>query len=154
MTDAQVPAGYVDLGFDYGFLRVIGPLYGRRDAAGLSLGFRVEQRHCNAMGVAHGGMLATFMDMQVPLGTRVLDPRLFNTLMMTISLSCDFFAPAPLGAWISGETQLLKTTSKLVFAQGLMMADGAPIARASAVFRIGPTAEGTELDAARIFPNG
>ncbi len=154
MTDAQVPEGFRDLGFDYGFLRGIGPLYARRDEAGLSLGFRVEQRHCNAMNVAHGGMLATFMDMQVPLGTRVLDERLFNTLMMTISLSVDFFGPAPMGSWVSGETQLLRTTRNLVFAQGLMAADGTPIARASAVFRIGPTAEGTELDAARIFPNG
>ena len=47
-------------------------------------------------------------------------------------------APAPLGCWIEGTAELLRATRTLVFAQGLVTADGVPCARASGVFKIGP----------------
>ena len=38
----------------------------------------------------------------------------------------------------SGQGQLLRSTRSLVFMQGLVTADGEPVARASGVFKIGP----------------
>ena len=56
----------------------------------------------------------------------------------TISLQIDYLATVPLGAWVQGEGQVLRTTRSLVFAQGLVQADGKLVARVSGIFKIGP----------------
>ena len=60
----------------------------------------------------------------------------------TESLQIDYLAPAPLGSWVKGETEVLRVTRSLVFAQGLVSADGEPVARASAIMKIGPAFPG------------
>lgn len=136
MTD--IPEGFVALPFRTGFVGVNGPLHVRRGADGrVHMGFRVEERHCNPMGTAHGGMLATFADMQLPFAIR-FQSDLPNHFLPTINLTLDFLAPAKLGAWIEGETQVLRKTRKLVFAQCLVTADGEAALRASGIFKIGP----------------
>jgi acyl-coenzyme A thioesterase PaaI-like protein len=54
----------------------------------------------------------------------------------TINLSCDFLAPAPLGAWVEGRADALRTTRNLLFAQGTAAADGVPCLRANGIFKI------------------
>jgi acyl-coenzyme A thioesterase PaaI-like protein len=53
----------------------------------------------------------------------------------------DYLATSPLGAWVQGEAQLLRATRSMVFMQGLVSADGQPVARTSGVFKIGPRFE-------------
>ena len=43
-----------------------GPLYARWSGERLQLGFRVEHRHTNPLGICHGGMMASFADMLLP----------------------------------------------------------------------------------------
>ncbi|MDZ7592656.1 MAG: PaaI family thioesterase [Rubrivivax sp.] len=86
-----------------------GPLYLLHEGAAVKVGLRVEPRHCNPTGVCHGGMLASFCDMLLPL-----------------SLQLDSLAPVPLGAWVEGECEVLKATRPMVFAQGLARAEVAP----------------------------
>ena len=64
-----------------------------------------------------------------------------------MSLQIDYLAPAPKGAWVEGQAQVLRTTRSLVFAQGLVTADGQTVARVSGVFKIG-TARPDEADTA------
>jgi hypothetical protein len=45
-------------------------------------------------------------------------------------------APALLGTWLQCEPVLLRRTRTLVFAQGVCMADGKPVLRASGVFAL------------------
>jgi acyl-coenzyme A thioesterase PaaI-like protein len=54
----------------------------------------------------------------------------------TISLNSDYLAPALLGTWLQCEPVLLRRTRTLVFAQGVCMADGKPVLRASGVFAL------------------
>ena len=44
---AEIPAGFTPLALTMGFLEGNGPLYGKWDGKMVSLGFRVEMRHCN-----------------------------------------------------------------------------------------------------------
>jgi acyl-coenzyme A thioesterase PaaI-like protein len=39
---------------------------------------------------------------------------------------------------VQGEAEVLRTTASLVFVQGLVHADGTPVARASGLFKVGP----------------
>ena len=131
----DIPEGLPPLRFAMGFLDTNGPLYGRWDGAHLHLGFRVEARHCNPGMVAHGGMLATFADMQLPMAAR-FQSKADMGFLPTIHLSCDYLAPAPLGAWVEGEADVVRITRNLLFVQGLATADGAPVLRANGIFKI------------------
>jgi uncharacterized protein (TIGR00369 family) len=154
MTDRpDAPEGFAPFPFTTGFVGVNGPLYARRDADGrIRLGFRVEERHCNPMRIAHGGMLVTFADMQLPFGAR-FQADLSDRFLPTIHLATDFLAPAPLGAWVEGETEVLRRTRNLVFAQCLVTADGEPCLRASGIFKIGPEARLDDPALAALFRN-
>ena len=59
------PWGFAKLSLSRGddFIGVIGPLYIKGSGADVVLGFRVERRHCNPVGICHGGMLASFLVM-------------------------------------------------------------------------------------------
>src|SRR3954454_15502214 len=50
--------------FDGGadFMELVGPVYARGEGSERVLGLSVEDRHRNAGGVAHGGLLATLVD--------------------------------------------------------------------------------------------
>ena len=143
-----VPEGFKPRQFGAGFIAVNGPLYARKTEAGLQLGFRVEARHCNMMGICHGGMMATFCDMLLPISAHVLSNDLGKRFLPTINLQIDYLAAAPLGAWVEGEAQLLRATRSLVFMQGLVAADGTPVARVSGIFKIGPPFDDTRQERA------
>ena len=133
---APPPEGFKPFGIGGDFIGVNGPLFARMHEGVFQLGFRVERRHTNPMGICHGGMMATFCDMLLPMAAH-RHGAVGRRFLPTISLQIDYLAPTPLGAWVQGEGQVLRTTRSLVFAQGLVQADGTPVARVSGVFKIG-----------------
>ena len=56
------PDGFAPLFRTSPFLDVLGPFYHRRDGRALILGVRIAEKHCNARGTAHGGLLMTLAD--------------------------------------------------------------------------------------------
>lgn len=137
-TASNPPEGFTALTLSRGndFISVVGPLYAKSVGADLVLAFRVEQRHCNPMGICHGGMLSTFADMTLAIGANHAEK--LGRFLPTVSLACDFLAPAPLGCWVEGRTQVLRITRNLVFAQCLISADGTLALRSSGVLKLGP----------------
>jgi uncharacterized protein (TIGR00369 family) len=143
-----VPEGFKPRHFGDGFIDLVGPLYTRRSEAGVDIGFRVEARHCNPMGILHGGMMATFCDMLLPISAHVLSEQIGRRFLPTINLQIDFLAASPRGAWVQGEAQLLRATRSMVFMQGLVSADAVSVARVSGIFKIGPPFDDSALRAA------
>lgn len=137
-TENAVPPGFRPLAAGGEFMRVNGPLYLFHQGADVRFGLRVQARHCNPLGSLHGGMMASYCDMLLPLSVKLKTATLSRHFLPTISLQLDYLAPAPLGCWLEGTAELLRATRSLVFAQGLVTADGVPCARASGVFKIGP----------------
>jgi uncharacterized protein (TIGR00369 family) len=138
MSDSlPIPAGFRPARIHGDFVAFNGPLYARLDGDAIQLGFRVEQRHTNPLRICHGGMLATFVDMLVPC-TAMYEPGRERRFLPTISLQIDYLGPSPLGSWVQGEAQILRTTRNMVFGQGLVSADGAPALRFSGIFKLGP----------------
>ncbi len=141
-TQAAVPEGFQPLRVGGDFVALNGPLYIRSVAQPdgskqRHLGFRVETRHTNPMGNCHGGMLATFADMLLPMLAHRQSPELRNQFLPTVSLQIDYLAPCPLGAWVQGDAQVLRITRNLAFVQGLVTADDVPAMRVSGIFKIG-----------------
>jgi uncharacterized protein (TIGR00369 family) len=135
---STLPAGFRPFAASGDFIAAIGPLYLRHEGDLVQLGFRVEQRHTNPLGVCHGGMLASFCDMLLPISAIRKSAEVSTRFLPTINLQLDFLAPAPLGAWVQGEAQVLRVTRSMVFAQGLVTADDAIAVRASGILKIGP----------------
>lgn len=132
---ANVPEGFRPFRFSVGFLETIGPLYGKWDGTRLLMGFRAEERHCNPGGVVHGGMLATFADMLLPIAARV-QSKADVGFAPTVNLTLDFLSPAKLGSWVEGSAEFLRAGKTLFFAQGTASADGVLCLRASAIFKV------------------
>lgn len=132
-----VPSGFGALSIGGDFIGINGPLYLRRAGERVQLGFRVEKRHTNPLGICHGGMMASFCDMLLPFCAHRQRAEVRDRFLPTISLQVDYLAPAPLGAWVQGEADVLRVTGSLVFAHGLVTVDGVIAARVSGVLKIG-----------------
>ena len=148
---APIPPGFHPMPMLGGFMAQNGPLYLRHEGELVLMGFRVEPRHTNPFGNCHGGMIATFCDMLLPLSTHRKSAEVRQRFLPTINLQVDYLAPCPLGAWVQGEAQVLRVTRSMVFAQGLVTADGVNAVRVSGIFKIGPPfdADGTVTRAGR-----
>lgn len=129
---AAIPEGFEPRPAGLPFMEAVGPIYRRRGQGPLTFGIRVERRHCNSNMVAHGGMLASLAD--VVLGVGGLELAETPGFFITITLTTDFVGPAPLGAWVACEPELVRRTRTMMFVQGLFRADGKPALRASGVF--------------------
>lgn len=134
------------------FVALIGPIYGRLTGDKLALGFRVEQRHSNPVGMCHGGMLASFADMLIPCAAMYW-PQMERRFLPTVNLQIDYMGAALLGAWVQGEAQILHTTRNLVFGQSLVTADGRPALRISGIYKIGSVPrDPTDADPLKLKP--
>lgn len=139
MTSAHgLPPGYAPVPMGGGFIAGVGPLFLRHEGDDVRLGFRVEARHCNPMGMCHGGMMASFCDMLLPVSVHRKSAEVGQRFLPTVSLQLDYMAPVPLGAWVEGEAEVLKVTRTMVFVHGVVRADGVAAVRCSGVFKIGP----------------
>ena len=138
-----VPAGFVPLFRTSPFLDAVGPFYGREEGDGLILGVRVAERHTNARGAAHGGLLVTMAD--VALGYNAsyvgVEKRAGATptaLLTTANLSVDFAGSARLGDWVEARVDVQRVGRRLAFANAYLSVGERRIARASAVFAAAP----------------
>lgn len=137
----DIPGGFAVLASGGQFIGVNGPLYFRDEEDRVQLGFRVESRHTNALGICHGGMIATFCDRLLPLAARRQALQIAGSFLPTISIHVDYLRPIRLGTWVEGEAEGLRVTRTMVFAQGLVKADGQTVARVSGILKIGPQIE-------------
>lgn len=133
-AELDIPAGFSRLHLPGPFVDINGPLLARYTDGKFRIGVRLEERHCNAAGICHGGMHATFADLQIAIGIVVqADVRAF---LPTINLSLDYVAPGRIGDWLEGETEVIRTTRNLAFGSCILSVDGTPLVRASAVCKI------------------
>ena len=137
--NVSAPAGFKPIQVTLGgaFAAANGPLWVRHGPTAVELGLRIDERHCSGLGFCHGGMLATFADILMPMAF-FTDPSQgpFNNALPTVSLQIDFIGPVRIGDFLYGEAQVLKKTRRLVFAQGLIRVEDQLVLRCSGVFTI------------------
>ena len=148
----DIPEGFRPVRIGGPFVAHNGPLYARLAGERLQLGFRVEPRHTNPLNICHGGMMASFADMLLPCAAMYQGTG-ERRFLPTISLQIDYLAASPLGAWVQGEGEVLRTTRNMLFAQGLITADGEPVLRVSGIFKMGQLiGDGSDRDPLRLHP--
>jgi uncharacterized protein (TIGR00369 family) len=94
--------------------------------------FYALPRHCNGVGIVHGGMLSAFMDGvlagAVWRGTQ--------TRAVTIHLSIDYLHMARAGEWVRGEARLTRAARDVAFVEGRAFVGGHDVVRCSGVFKL------------------
>ena len=125
----EPPAGFHRASDRGAFSNHNGPYF--HDGAGAQAFFALK-RHCNGIGLIHGGMLSAFLD-GVLAGAAA---RGGGGQPVTIHLSVDFLDMGRAGEWVIGEASLTRATSDLAFVEGLAHVGGRNLARATGVFKL------------------
>lgn len=131
---SQAPQGFEPLSRTSPFADLVGPIYQKSDAAGLVIGLRVEEKHCNGRGIAHGGVLATLAD--IAMGYSAAFSTEPPTPIVTASQTIDYAGKAESGDWVEVHTDVQKVGRGMAFANCYFHVGSKRIARASAVFSV------------------
>lgn len=123
------PAGFVRSTGRGRFSTHNGPYFHRDDGA---QAFFALKRHCNAIGLIHGGMLSAFLD-GVLAGAA---SRGSGATAITVHLSIDFLDMGRAGEWVVGEASLTRAASDIAFVEGRAHVGGRNLARATGVFKL------------------
>src|SRR3954447_7837597 len=129
---SEVPTGFNRFDGDADFLDLVGPVYARESGDQRVFGLRVEDRHRNAGGVAHGGLLATLVDFA--LGRAIEADADDDQPRMTVSLSIDYLRAVESGSWLEAHTRVDRLGGTLAFADCALTVEDDEVVRARAVF--------------------
>ena len=133
MTGADTPPeGFVRSTERGPFTTHNGPFYHRMAEWGAEQAFFAEPRHCNGMGLVHGGMLSAFLDGLLAAAVAIKT----GAVPVTIHLSVDYLGMGRAGAWVMGEARVTRATSELAFVEGRASVRDRDLARATAVFKL------------------
>lgn len=134
--DTTIPEGFAKLALSSSlFLDTNGPFFVRRADHDVTIGMRVEKRHCNSMGTMHGGMILAFTDVSLTVGANIIAKT--RRFLPTLSVTCDFIGPAKAGDWVQMPVQVLRVTRSYVFAQAVIeTGERSPVARVSGTLLI------------------
>jgi acyl-coenzyme A thioesterase 13 len=126
------PSGFEPHARPSPFLDLIGPLWSRRTDAGLEFALVIDERHVNARGSAHGGVLAALADVSLGYATAVSqDPPVRLT---TAALTIDFAGAVETGQTVIATVDVQRVGRRLAFANCYLHTNGRRVVRASAVF--------------------
>lgn len=117
------------------FCMLLGPIYSIEltdPNEPLRLGMRIEQRHCNRLGICHGGTLMAFLDNS--LGYIAANMTGAKGGGPTISMHVNFLKPAKQGDWIESRVSIDQTTGSMQFVRGSIVVGTEVIAQAAGVF--------------------
>ncbi len=142
MGKDSVPEGFRPIQRGGPFLTALGPLYVNTSGETPVIGLRVEEKHLNTRGIAHGGMLVTLADSA--LGIALAMSRTPPGPMVTVNLSTDFADAARADDWIEAHVDIQKVGARLAFANCYLVVGTRRILRASGVFALVPPARPKE----------
>ncbi|HEY3893417.1 MAG TPA: PaaI family thioesterase [Bradyrhizobium sp.] len=139
MTDMDVPEGFEPHFRRSPLTDPWEPLYSKRTDGAVIIGLRLAKPHTNGRGLIHGGLIAALADNA--MGYSCAQRMGGAASLVTIGLAVDFIGSATVGQWLAVESDVIRTGSTICFAQSLVKADDAIIARANATFRVVPKQE-------------
>ncbi len=127
------PAGFIESTNRGPFTSHNGPFFHKVDEdGGFAQGFRVLDRHCNGMGIAHGGLITAFADGL--MGTAIW--RATDTASVTVRLNADFLSIARKGDWVEGTAEVTGRGEGVVFVAADIRAGHRRIMNATGVFKL------------------
>jgi acyl-coenzyme A thioesterase 13 len=114
------------------FMTLVGPVApARLPDGGYELSLPIEPRHANAIGAAHGGLLATLADLAI--GNQLAHATGQNP-GITVSLAIDYLAPARIGDLLTIHAYEQRHGGRLGHGRAELYVGGTQVASAHAWF--------------------
>lgn len=134
----SAPGGFVPYHRSSRYLELIGPVFEAADDPS-RVGLRIDERHTNARGFLHAGLLVAVADtIMGHAAQRALGP---DTRLVTISLTTDFISTAQTGDWIEAHAAVRRAGRRLSFGSSEFTVAGRLVLAASGVFAVGQRVE-------------
>jgi 2-hydroxychromene-2-carboxylate isomerase/acyl-coenzyme A thioesterase PaaI-like protein len=130
----KLPKGYEPFPLLSNFTERNGPLFRRVRNGKITFAFRVDARHLNPREVVHGGWLSSFVDVAMAQSALFQIGR--KGIAPTIHLETDFIGAITPGQWVECRANLVNRTHSMNFVEGVVTADGTPVARCSGIFKM------------------
>jgi len=111
-----VPTGFEQLPTGFGFTDNLQPIYRRIEGTEARFGLFVTERHCNTMGICHGGVLMTLADIAAASGANLAHGVVAGS--PTVHMDIDFIASARQGEWIEAVAEQVNAKRRFGFASG------------------------------------
>lgn len=129
-TTPEPPPGFTLQSGRGAFTTHNGPYFQRRTEAGLEQAFFALDRHCNGLGLVHGGMLTAFLDglLAGAVGNAT------DRAAVTVHMSVDFLTMGRAGEWVLGHARLTRAARDIAFAEGHAHVGELVLAQATGVF--------------------
>jgi len=129
----SAPSGFVPYHRSSRYLELVGPVYEAADDPS-RVGLRIDERHTNARGFLHTGLLVAVADtIMGHTAQRALGP---DAQLVTVSLTTDFTSSARAGDWIEAQATVRRAGRRLSFAASEFRVAGRLVLAASGVFAI------------------
>jgi uncharacterized protein (TIGR00369 family) len=126
------PAGFEPSGGRGPFTTHNGPLWRRPGGEEEEQAFYAEARHCNGVGLIHGGMLAAFLDGLLAGAAG----RASGSIPVTLQLSVSYLDMGRAGEWVVGGARVTRLARDIAFVEGHARVASRDLARASGVFKL------------------
>ncbi len=111
----------------------LGALWTKRDGDGFRYAIQLDQSHCNAQGMIHGGVLMTFVDHALSLMIWEASGR---AMCSTVHLDSHFLKAVRAPAFVELDGKILKQGKSTAFARGTLRVDGVDVMEAAGVWTI------------------
>ncbi len=115
------------------FEAYIGPYFRRSSPAGTEFCMLLDERHLNAMGNAHGGLLMTFAD--AAMGMLAWES-VAQHPVVTLGMNLTFQRPAPAGSQLLMTPRITRQTRSMLFIDGELSVDDHIVAGATSIWRV------------------
>lgn len=116
-----------------GFFELIGPLWTRDSESGQAqFAIKIEPKHANLNGVAHGGVIMSFADQSFAVANRKVNP---DFPQATIQLDMNFLSPVLIGGLLQAECEIVHSTRSMVFARATYRVEDQIVGSATAIFK-------------------
>ena len=146
----EIPDGFEAVQAGSPFVDLTGPFFFKEIGHGVAIGLRIEEKHCNSAGTAHGGLVSTMAD--IALGNSIghasiseeeraqwredgYELRRPAIPRVTVNLTTDYAGFAKVGDWVEMHVEIQKLGKSLAFASAHLHCDGERIARSSGIYR-------------------
>jgi acyl-coenzyme A thioesterase 13 len=127
----NAPTGFVPYAKPSRYLDLIGPVF-QSESDPATVGLVLDERHGNARGFGHAGVLVALADTLMGHTAQRAGPP--DTRLVTVSLTTDFPATAQLGEWVTGTATVQRMGRTLAFTTCQFTAGGHLVLTASGVF--------------------
>jgi uncharacterized protein (TIGR00369 family) len=132
-TVPEAPPGYVLQPGRGAFTTHNGPYFHDPSITeGARQAFYALERHCNGLGLIHGGMISAFLDGLLASAA----VRATGAIAVTMHLSVNFLDMGRAGEWVMGEARVTRATRDVAFVEGRAHVGARDLARVSGVFKL------------------